>query len=60
MRQPDVYTANAIKRWMVDEKRPNGSYIPSRPYGHNCFPLGWRFKLAWGVLTGRYDALNWE
>ena len=35
----------------------NGDWVPARPLG--LFSLRRRIKLAWGVLTGKYDALKW-
>lgn len=32
-------------------------WVPSRPVGY--FSLYNRIKLAWGVFTGKYDALRW-
>jgi hypothetical protein len=60
MRQPDVYSASAIKNWGNDTKLSNGVWVPARPCGHNAFSFLWRFKLAWSVLTGRVDCLTWE
>jgi len=60
LRQPDMYSADAIKNWPNDKQAENGGWIPARPEGHNAFGWTWRFKLAWDVLTGRADALNWE
>ena len=61
MRQPDIYTASAIKLWdCARETATNGSWIPARPVGHNGFSWRWRFKLAFMVLIGKYDALNWQ
>ena len=33
---------------------------PARPYEHLRDSLKYRVSLAWGVLKGRYDALDWE
>jgi hypothetical protein len=60
MRQPDIYMADSIKNWDCDKELPNGAWVPARPYGHNAFSWRWRFKLAWFVLIGKYDALYWE
>lgn len=32
-------------------------WVPARPQG--WWSLSSRFKLAWAVFTGRYDALRW-
>jgi len=60
MRQPDIYTASAIKNWDVEGQLWNGAYVPARPVGYNGFSWRWRFKLAWFVLIGKYDVLRWE
>ena len=33
-----------------------GKYVPARPLND---PWGWRLEHAWGVLTGKYDAVKW-
>jgi len=58
-RQPIIYTANNIKQWDCDIESENG-WIPARPIGHNLYPILYRFYVAWLVLVGEYDALNWE
>lgn len=35
----------------------NGDWIPARPCGYCGF--FYRVKAAWGVFTGKYDALKW-
>jgi len=35
----------------------NGAYVEARPVPWRNFRR--RFKLAWGVFTGRWDALEW-
>ena len=35
----------------------DGQWVPARPYG--LFSLKNRVKLAWGVFTGKYDAVTW-
>lgn len=60
MRDPETYCARIIKDWNVDRECKNGIWIPARPLGHNIYPLMSRFKTAWRVLIGKYDALNWE
>lgn len=49
------YTAQQIKEWYV-AKAP--AWTPARP--ENRLSLLGRIKLAWGVVTGRYDVLDWE
>lgn len=52
------YTAARIKNWSVDAKTPSGKWIPARPI--NPTGIVTRCRHALGVLTGRYDALDWE
>ena len=59
MNQPNIFMADAIKNWDCDKELQNGVWVPARPIGGG-FSWTWRWKLAWGVLTGKYDALNWE
>ena len=63
MRQPDIYTAS---RRCLDSilstttEISDGSWVPARPIAHNAFSWKWRWKLAWRVLTGTADILQWE
>ena len=59
-RQPDIYNVDAIKNWSTDHEVADGLWVPARPMGHNAFSWTWRWKLAWCVLTGKYDVLVWE
>jgi len=59
MRQPIIYTANTIKHWDCDIES-NDSWIPARPVGHNLFLIGYRLYVAYKVLIGTYDILDWE
>jgi len=40
-------------------EKPNGKtiWVPARPIGYGG--LKSRSKIAWGVFTGKYDALKW-
>ncbi len=61
LRQPEVYTADRIKRWNCDtESYPGGPWVPARPLGHNLYSWLWRWGIALKVLFGIYDALKWE
>lgn len=61
MRHPDIWSAIEIKEHPVQVRTSNGSLIPARPLPHYGIWRLWRtFKTAWGVLTGKYDALDWE
>jgi hypothetical protein len=60
-RQPMVYTATSIKAWdIASQARPSAPWIPARPLGHSMYPWSHRWRVAWLVLTGRLDALDWE
>lgn len=62
MRCPAVYTPTEIRRWCSWRHAPNKSgtgYIPARPLVYMKTGLS-RFKIAWLVLIGKLDALDWE
>ena len=60
MRTPTIHTPTELQDWSNGEEY-EGGYRPAR-----C--LGWelsvfhprRWKIAWRVFIGRYDALDWE
>lgn len=55
------YTATQIRKWDCDTGLPDGRYIPARPLDWGgIYGLRQRIKHAWGVLIGKYDALDWE
>ena len=61
MRTPQVFTASEIVNWHVSEEAEPGKWRPARP----CSFCGMRhfitrLRIAWRVLTGKYDALNWQ
>ena len=62
--QPTLHTASSIQAWACSTLGLNGKWIPARPlpfsYGIALEGLRRRWELAWGVFTGRYDALDWE
>lgn len=62
MRHTEVYSAVEIREWLIDEEYKPGKWAPARPIPYSFqFPLLWRsIKIAFKVLIGRYDALNWE
>jgi hypothetical protein len=37
----------------------NGYWLPARSLTLERYMLWTRLKIAWGVFTGRYDALDW-
>jgi hypothetical protein len=59
---PNIYTPVQIKKWDVDEGRRDKFgqmyYQPSRPLHWDSIVI--RFKLAWNVFIGKYDALDWH
>jgi hypothetical protein len=55
------YTARQIKAWdVLRGSNKSDVYYPARSLNHTVEPLMSRIKNAWGVLTGKYDALDWE
>jgi hypothetical protein len=57
------YTATEIKNWDVSAGRTSHGitvWKPARSLNHTCESWISRIKNAYGVLTGRYDALDWE
>lgn len=59
---PNLYTPEQLRRWDVSVEANNGDWVPARPMGWQdwgLYGLKRRFKLAWGVFTGRYDVLKW-
>ena len=63
---PNLYAVQELKNWDVDEmyKLPLSnehrfSYRPARALGFQGLCLLRRFKVAWGVFVGRYDAVRW-
>lgn len=71
-RLPVRYDASTLRRWSRWHKLPSGNQRPKRAepqerdllysqYG--AIPgssIVLRIRLAWGVFTGRYDALDWD
>jgi hypothetical protein len=51
-----IYNADTIQQQWTEKARINGRWVLARPLSG---PFWWRVKAAWGVLTGRYDALEW-
>ena len=63
MRTPCLYKANEIKHWANDRAvKFNGKniWIPARAYSLSGLNLMQRAMNAWGVFTGKYDALDWQ
>jgi hypothetical protein len=64
VRVPNLFSAGELKNpplRRVSEHGPDGlfrdGWVPARPESN--VGLLTRFHLAWGVLTGRYDAVVW-
>ena len=57
---PALYNLNQL-RAAITGKAPatqiGKKWVPARPLG--LFSLRNRLRLAWGVFTGKYDALQW-
>lgn len=53
------YTAKEVQGW-ENSVESCGNWIPLRPVNHQFDTWKQRLKDAWGVLTGKYDALDWE
>lgn len=54
------YTAQQIKKWNVGVGMPGGRIIPARSLNYTVESWCSRIRNAWGVLIGKYDALDWE
>ena len=55
---PGLHTVNGIITTANSNATEiNRRWVPARPYG--LFSIKNRFKLAWGVFIGEYDALKW-
>lgn len=54
-----VFRVMEIKNWDI-EKEIDGKWIPARPLPYfGIYGLKMRIRNAWGVFSGRYDALDW-
>lgn len=55
------YTPSEIQKWdMTGQKLNSNLWVPLRSLNHEYESLFSRIKNAWGVLTGKYDVLEWE
>ena len=56
---PSLYNVDAILHRGLEVQcgLPDGRWVAARPLG--CPTISERFRLAWGVFTGRYDAIEW-
>ncbi|QJT71022.1 hypothetical protein GR7B_00224 [Vibrio phage vB_VcorM_GR7B] len=60
---PTLYDPQFLDEYDCQHKVIRGGkelWVPARPYGLQGAYLKTRLTLAWGVLTGRYDALDWK
>lgn len=57
-RAPNLMTVGSVIQSVGEVAvKVKGSWHPCRPMGLDDIPN--RLRLAWGVFTGRYDALKW-
>ena len=54
-----LYTAKEVQQTTCFRRVPGGE-VPARWYNRSEWGYFKRLKHAFGVLTGRYDALDWE
>lgn len=56
-----VYKAKNLKNWDTDtQHNVTDEWIPARPINYLIDRRIGRVVSAWKVLTGKYDALDWE
>jgi hypothetical protein len=53
------FTFEQIRNWSVAESRDGKTWKAARPMLRG-YPISWRIRNAWGVLIGKYDALDWD
>ena len=55
------YNAEDFREWGMEKvsKASNGRYVFARPENYRFDSWIYRIKLAWLVLVGRYDAIEW-
>jgi len=62
MNMPTVYSVNELQCWQMGEQIPGTNhYRPARPIpwdGTIFYPRRW--KIAWMVLIGKWDAVKWR
>lgn len=54
------FTAKRIKEYDVLHQGDDKMWRPTRPINYIFESFMVRIKLAYGVLAGKYDALDWE
>lgn len=60
MRQPCIYTARELKEWSINTEYEYLGWFPARPVGHNVWSWATRWKVAFAVLIGKFDAVDWQ
>ena len=53
-----IYRADEIREWSADGEI-GGKWVCARPINYQFESWRSRLRAAWGVLTGRLDALRW-
>ncbi len=54
------YKANEIMMWRVMKTNDKGRNVPARSLDHKSDFFWHRLIWAWGVITGRFDVIDWE
>ncbi|WPH64842.1 hypothetical protein [Vibrio phage vB_VpaP_SJSY21] len=55
-----IYKAKELSNWS-SQALYGGKWVPARPLHHKSISgLYMRLQAAFGVLTGKYDAVDWE
>ena len=55
---PNLWTLKALQHETNNNQANiDGNWVPARPLGLDC--IRYRLRLAWGVFTGKYDAVKW-
>ena len=60
MSAPNLFWARQLKEWPCETAGKLGVYHMARPIGFQGMFLPHRIRLAWGVFTGKYDAVRWS
>lgn len=60
IRMPAKYKARSIQEWDCDASYDGKRWIPARPVSDFTQPFWYRWKLAFLVLIGKCDAVDWE
>ena len=55
------YNVEDFRDWGIEKaaKARDGRYVLARPENYKFDSWRYRMKLAWLVLVGRYDAIEW-